>query len=124
MGVAIMLNNFFHDLSVAFLTCALLGEIALWRAAAALDPGAQALVLRLDRLALRVAAWSFAGVVAFGAVRTAAFRTYEWLPAAGRAQIPALMVKHVLLTALMLLPTAAAWRARRAGRGALAEAVR
>ena len=124
MAVAVMLNNFFHDLSVAFFTCALLGEVALWRAARSVPAASTPLLLALDRLALRVAAWSFAGVVGFGAVRTAAFKSYEWLPAAGRAQIPALVVKHVLLVTLLLVPTAAALRARRAGRAALAEAGR
>ncbi|HZZ83459.1 MAG TPA: hypothetical protein VFE30_02890 [Anaeromyxobacteraceae bacterium] len=119
MAVAVMLNNFFHDLSVAFFTCALLAEIALWRTAPGLAAGARPLLFALDRLALRIGAWAFAGVIGFGAVRTAAFTTYEWLPAAGRNQIPALVVKHVLLVALLVLPSAAAWRARRRGKAAV-----
>lgn len=120
MAVAVMLNNFFHDLSVAFFTCALLGEIALWRAAPEVAPPAVPLLLTLDRLALQIGAWAFAGVIGFGAVRTAAFTTYEWLPAAGRGQIPALVVKHVLLVTLLTLPLAVAWRVRRSGKAALA----
>lgn len=116
IAVLVLLNNYFHDLSVALFTCALLGAAALWRVAREAGPAARPLVEALDRTARRVAAWSFAGIVAFGAVRTAAFREYEWLPAAGRHIVPALMVKHVVLVALLSAAAVAALRARRRGR--------
>jgi hypothetical protein len=116
IAVLVLLNNFFHDLSVALLTCALLGAAALWRGAAAAGPDARPVVEALDRAARRVGAFSLAGVIAFGAVRTAAFEQYEWLPAAGKGIIPALLVKHVVLMGLLGLATVAAVRARRRAR--------
>jgi hypothetical protein len=118
IGVLVLLNNFFHDLSVALFACALLGAAALWRGASAAGPAARPVVEALDRTARRVAAGSFAGIVVFGAVRTAAFREYEWLPAVGRGIVPALVVKHVVLVALLAGAGWAAWRARRRGRQA------
>ena len=118
LGVMILLNNWFHDLSVALLTCALLGAAAIWRGALETGPGAAAIAGRLDRLARRIGAWSLAGVVVFGAVRTWAFMEYEWIPAAGKGLLPALAVKHVVLVSLLGGATVAALRARRRGRAA------
>jgi len=111
LGVLVMLNNFFHDLSVALFTCAVVGRVALWRSALSARAEAGPVVLALDRLARRLTAWSLAAIVGFGAVRLAAFERYEWLPALGRDQIPALAAKHVLLVSLLLW---AVWAARRA----------
>jgi hypothetical protein len=115
-AVLVMLNNYFHDLSVALLTCALAAVAAVWRTPSLRGPGARPLVDALDRAALRVAIASLAGVVVFGAVRAWAFMDYEWLPAAGRNIVPALVVKHVVLTALLGAAVTAAWRARRRAR--------
>jgi hypothetical protein len=117
-AVLVMLNNYFHDLSVALLTCALAAIAAVWRAAPRLGAGARPLAEAIDRAALRVGAASLAGVAVFGAVRAWAFLDYEWLPAAGRGIVPALMVKHVVLVTLLGAAGAAAWRARRRGRAA------
>lgn len=124
VGVLVMLNNFFHDLSVALFTCALLGLAALWRAAPRAGSAARPFVESLDRLGVGIARWSFGGIVGFGAVRAAAFREFEWLPAVGRAQVPALALKHVLLAALLVGALVAASRARRTGRAALAGSAR
>jgi hypothetical protein len=119
LAVAVLLNNFLHDLSVALLSCALAGEAVLWRTVSSGAAIPAPLLAGLDRVALRVAAWSLAGVAGFGAVRTWAFMDYEWLPAAGRNIVPALVVKHVVLAALLGGAAFAAWRARRRARAAL-----
>jgi hypothetical protein len=112
-ATAVLLNNFFHDLSVALLTCTLAGVTVLWRALAAGTAVPPALVSALEGAARRLATASLAGIVGFGAVRTWAFMEYEWLPAAGRNIVPALIVKHVVLASLLGGAAAAAWRARR-----------
>jgi hypothetical protein len=116
-GVLVMLNNYFHDLSVALLTCALAAVAAVWRSASLRGPEGRAAAEAVDRAALRVARASLAGVVGFGAVRAWAFMDYEWLPAGGRGIVPALVVKHVVLASLLGAAVVAAWRARRRGRG-------
>lgn len=113
IAVLVMLNNFFHDFAVACLTCSVLGWGAVWSALPEAGEVARPIVARLDRLALRAMFASLAGVVLFGTVRTLAFKEYEWLPAAGRDQVPALMVKHALLGSLLAFAAAWAVRARK-----------
>ncbi len=119
LAVAVLLNNYFHDLSVALFTCALAGLAALWRAAPRAGEAAKPVIAALDRAGRRIAIWSFAGILLFGAVRALAFMDYEWLPAARRGIVPALAVKHVVLVGLLGVALAAALRARRAGESAL-----
>lgn len=118
LAVAVLLNNFFHDLSVALLTCTLAGVTVLWRRLAAGAPVPAELVGPLERAARRLGAASLAGIVGFGAVRTWAFMDYEWLPAAGRDIVPALIVKHVVLASLLGGAALAAFTARRRWRAA------
>jgi hypothetical protein len=118
LAVAVLLNNFFHDLSVALLTCTLAGVTVLWRRLAAGVVVPPDLVVSLERAARRLAAASLTGIVGFGAVRTWAFMEYEWLPAAGRNIVPALLVKHVVLASLLGGAGLAAWSARRRWRAA------
>ncbi len=113
IGVLVMINNFFHDFSVALLACALLGLAAIWRAAPGIDAGGRPLLRALDRLGVRIAWASFGGVILFGIGRTLAFVDYEWLPSVGRGLLPALAVKHALLASLLAAAAVAALRARR-----------
>ncbi len=113
VGVLVMLNNFFHDFSVALLACALLGLATLWRAAPDAGPAAAPVIAVLERLGVRIAWASFAGILLFGVGRTAAFMDYEWFPAVGRGLVPALAVKHVFLVLLLGVMLRAALRARR-----------
>ena len=114
VGVLVMLNNFFHDFSVALLACALLGLATLWRAAPEAGPAAAPAIAALEKLGVRVAWVSFAGIILFGVGRTVAFMDYEWFPAVGRGLVPALAVKHVFLVLLLGVMLRAALRARRA----------
>lgn len=95
-AILIMLNNYFHDLAVAFMwASSLMAHLVLsyW-------PGkpSQELATILSRVAWGSLIWVLIG----GAIRAYFYMDYEWLPKAGTAQIPALAVKHVLLFALTL----------------------
>jgi hypothetical protein len=90
----------------------------LWRRLAAGVAVPPELVASLERAVRRLAAASLAGIVGFGAVRTWAFMEYEWLPAAGRDIVPALIVKHLVLASLLGGAALAAWSARRRWRAA------
>jgi hypothetical protein len=106
-AIAVMLNNYFHDLAVAFLFAStLLAHVVLrhWPGA----PGA-AVVRLLSRVAWGSLAWVLVG----GAVRAWFYREFEWLPRAGTAQIPALAIKHLLLFALTAWGLAGVVRLRR-----------
>lgn len=110
-AILVMLNNYFHDLAVAFLwASSLLAHVVvrLW-------PGRPS--RRVARLLERVAWGSLAWVILGGAVRAWFYREYEWLPKAGTAQIPALAVKHVLLVGLTVWGLVGVLRLRRLMRG-------
>jgi len=106
-AILVMLNNYFHDLSVAFLwASSLLAHVVVrhW-------PGRPS--ERVARLLERVAWGSLAWVMVGGAVRAWFYREYEWLPKAGTAQIPALAAKHVLLVGLTVWGLVGVVRLRR-----------
>ena len=93
-AVFVMLNNYFHDLAVAFLfASSLMAHLVVreW-------PGKP--TPRLVRVLSRVAWVSLAWVLLGGVVRVIFYKEYEWLPKAGTAQVPALMVKHIVLVGL------------------------
>jgi len=92
----VMLNNYFHDLAVAFLFASSLMAHLVVRELQNRPS------TRLVRALRRVAWGSLAWVMLGGIVRVIFYREYEWLPKAGTAQIPALMVKHVVMVALTL----------------------
>ncbi|MGB3563945.1 MAG: hypothetical protein WBH85_14720 [Thermoanaerobaculia bacterium] len=93
-AILVMLNNYFHDLAVAFLwASSLLAHVVVdnW-------PGKPS--AKVARILSRVAWGSLVWVLVGGAIRAYFYQEYEWLPKAGTAQIPALAVKHVLLVGL------------------------
>lgn len=96
-AILVMMNNYFHDLGVAFLFA------SSWLAWVVVRhwPGPPS--PRVARLLTRVAWGSFVWVLVGGAVRAWYYQEYEWLPKAGTAQIPALGVKHALLGTLTVL---------------------
>ena len=106
-AIFVMMNNYFHDLAVAFMwASSLMAHLVLrhW-------PGRPS--EQLSRTLMRIAWGSLAWVSVGGAIRGWFYMDYEWLPAAGRDQIPALGVKHVLLFALTAWGLAAIVRLRR-----------
>lgn len=106
-AILVMLNNYFHDLAVAFLWASSLLAHAVVRH----WPGRPS--ERVGRLLERVAWTSFAWVMIGGAIRAWFYQEYEWLPKAGTAQIPALAVKHLLLVGLTVWGLVGVVRLRR-----------
>ena len=96
MGIAIMIGNYFHDLSVALLASNVLVVYFLGRY---LDthPDKAAMTASVFRRLTVVTYAALAYVIIGGAFRAYFFMDYEWNPAAGNGQIAALVVKHILL---------------------------
>lgn len=93
-AIFVMMNNYFHDLAVAFLFAScVMARIALHHWPGPPSP-------RGVEILRRVAWGSLAWVLLGGVVRVYFYQEYEWLPKAGTAQIPALAIKHVVLVAL------------------------
>jgi hypothetical protein len=96
-GVILMMNNYFHDVATALL---LSSGAALWVILRRLGVTSDEAVLRyflalhgdLSRLAKASLLW----IVLGGIPRTIFYADFEWANAAGKGQVPALMVKHAL----------------------------
>lgn len=93
VGILVMLNIYFHDLAVAFLFASMLLAWLLTRRGE-LSPA-------LGRSLRRWSAGSLAWVLLGGGIRELTYRQYEWLEAVGRGQVPALILKHILLMGLV-----------------------
>ena len=99
-AIVILLSNYFHDLAVAMLfsamLCGWLLERRLRQEGLLSEPITRA-ILRVSR---RVAFGALVWIVLGGVVRTLTYRQFEWSEAAGRGQIAALVVKHILLVGI------------------------
>lgn len=106
LGIAIMMNNYFHDVATAMLLAA---SFALWVLMRTQrdHPGREAADFFLDscrRLKLLVKA-SLVWIVLGGIPRTIFYKDFEWANAAGKNQVPALIAKHVMVTILLVAGT-------------------
>lgn len=127
-GIALMMNNYFHDVATALL---LASAVALWAMLRRFDPaggpGAARYFLAIHGSMARLARFSLAWIVLGGIPRTIFYAEFEWASAAGRGQVAALLVKHVLAFGFV---GAGAWlwlklrRRVREVRGDLATAIR
>ena len=111
MAVLVMLNNYMHDLATAVFGVSALTAYFLLQsrsareAPAAIRPVIQSLV-KVGTIAL---VWTLAG----GVVRALAYKRYEWMEAVGKAQVPALILKHVILVSFVILGVVVLLRVRR-----------
>jgi hypothetical protein len=102
-GVALMMNNYFHDVATALLASS---AFALWAMLRRYDarprgPDAARYFLEIHGAMARLARFSLAWIVLGGIPRTLWYAEFEWANAAGRAQVTALLVKHVVAFALV-----------------------
>ncbi len=103
VDLLIILNNFFHDLASAMWFCGTLTLLALLRAGKQDGhPEVAAFSRQLFRRVSKVTNVSLAAVVLGGVVRAINYQEYEWLPALGRDQVGLLVVKHILLTGIVV----------------------
>lgn len=104
-GIAIMMNNYFHDVATALLAAS---GIALWVIVRKYDshpnradrPVAE-YFLSLYNSMTRVARFSLYWILIGGVPRTLFYRDFEWVTAVKHGQVPALIVKHVLAFAFV-----------------------
>lgn len=101
-GVALMMNNYFHDVATALLAAS---AFTLWALAKLQDerPGEahpQFFLAAYRRMAA-LAKFSLVWIVLGGIPRTIFYMDFEWANAAGKGQVPALIVKHILMFILV-----------------------
>lgn len=114
LGLAIMMNNYLHDVATALLVGSAIALFAMVRRYDPADgPGAARLMLRLYQSMTRLARGALAWIILGGIPRTIFFEDFEWANAVGKAQVPALIAKHVVIFALLAAGVWLWWRLRK-----------
>ncbi len=98
LGVVVMMNNYFHDVATALL----LGSgIALWVMMKHHEAGgareADRYFLKIYGSMSRLARVSLIWILLGGVPRLYFYIDFEWANAVGKLQVPALVVKHILI---------------------------
>jgi hypothetical protein len=92
-----MMNNYFHDVATALL---LASAIVMWviykKFGDSEKPEVRDYFLRLYDSITLLARFSLAWIILGGIPRTYFYTEFEWSQYAGKSQIPALIIKHVL----------------------------
>jgi hypothetical protein len=103
LGVAVMMNNYFHDVATALLAAS---AFALWAQYRAWEQGGAGVeagryFLAVHARMTKLARFAFWWIILGGIPRTWFYRSFEWANAADKMQVPALLVKHVLAFAFV-----------------------
>lgn len=110
LGVAIMMNNYFHDVATALLAASGCTLHAIMRIQAVMDsPTATLFFLRTHARLVKFFRFALWWIILGGIPRTIFYTSFEWANAADKLQVPALMVKHVLMFVLVVWGVIA-WR--------------
>jgi hypothetical protein len=96
-GVILMMNNYFHDVATALLLASAVAMWVIYRKFGESDKQeVRDYFLMLYGSITSLARFSLAWIILGGIPRTIFYAEFEWSHFAGRSQIPALIVKHVL----------------------------
>jgi hypothetical protein len=110
LGVAIMMNNYFHDMATGLLVGSGFALHAIMRIQASMNtPEATLFFLRTNSHMKKLFKFALWWVVLGGIPRTIFYTSFEWANAADKLQIPALAVKHVMMFAAVVWGIVA-WR--------------
>ncbi|GFE57806.1 hypothetical protein [Geobacter sp. AOG1] len=98
LGVAIMMNNYLHDMATGLLVGSGFALHAIMRIQASMDtPEATFFFLKTNRQMKKLFKFALWWVVLGGVPRTIFYTSFEWANAADKLQVPALAVKHVMM---------------------------
>lgn len=102
-GIVLMMNNYLHDVATALLIATAAAIFALLKVAAKIEePPAILFFLNAYRRMVKLFHWSLIWIIIGGIPRVLFYTRFEWANAAGKGQVPALVVKHVIMTVLIL----------------------
>jgi len=103
LGVAIMMNNYFHDMATGLLVGSGFALHAIMRIQASMNtPEATLFFLKTNSHMKKLFKFALWWVVLGGVPRTIFYTSFEWANAADKLQIPALAVKHVMMFAAVV----------------------
>jgi len=103
LGVAIMMNNYFHDMATGLLVGSGFALHAIIKIQATMStPEATLFFLKTNAKMKKLFKFALWWVVLGGVPRTIFYTSFEWANAADKLQIPALAVKHVMMFAAVV----------------------
>lgn len=110
LGVAVMMNNYFHDVATALMLASAVALHAIVRVQDAMNsPTATLFFLKTHRQMVKFFKFSLWWIIIGGVPRTIFYVSFEWNHFADKQQVPALMVKHLLMAAAVIYGVRA-WR--------------
>jgi hypothetical protein len=110
LGVAIMMNNYFHDVATALMIASAWCLHVLVRTQTEVSEHLGTFFfLKAYRRMVKIFRFALYWIILGGIPRTIFYTRFEWANAAGKGQVPALVVKHVLMVVLVALGVCA-WR--------------
>lgn len=118
--VALIMNNYFHDLATGVLISSAFVMWALGRHAEAHGAESQRFFASVFPMLSRLAIIAIAWIIIGGIPRTIFFAKVEWDPALVNGLVPALIVKHVLMFTAVGVGMAMWLRMRTVARGIMA----
>jgi heme/copper-type cytochrome/quinol oxidase subunit 3 len=97
LGIAIMMNNYFHDVATALLLASgVVMLIIVKKMERSADDSVKKYFLKIYTGVTRLAKFSLLWILIGGIPRTLAYKEFEWANAAGKGQVTALIIKHIL----------------------------
>ena len=98
-AVVVMLSNYTHDLATGLMFGSVIAYLIARGVLTRGNEPARVAELHGDlyRRFRPVVLWALAAVLVLGVPRMIYYEDYEWLPAAGRGQVTALVAKHMVL---------------------------
>ena len=98
MGIFVMMNNYFHDLAagIVFVTGVTM-YVMVQKAIENDSLAAKEIVLGVYPKLVHIIGGSIIFMLFAGVIRTFTYKEFEWANAVGNSQVPAIMVKHIVL---------------------------
>jgi len=98
LGVAIMMNNYLHDMATGLMVGSGFALHAILRIQASMNTlPATLFFLKTNRSMVKLFKFALWWVILGGIPRTIFYTSFEWANAADKLQVPALAVKHVMM---------------------------
>lgn len=110
LGVAVMMNNYFHDVATALMMASAFVLHAIVRIQVSMNtPLATLFFLKTYRQMVKFFKFSVWWILIGGVPRTIFYASFEWNHFADKQQVPALMIKHLFMAAAVIYGIVA-WR--------------
>ena len=98
IGILVMMNNYFHDLAagIVFVT-GITMYVMVQKAIENDTQAAKEIVLGVYPKLVHIVGGAIIFMLFAGVIRTFTYKEFEWANAVGNSQVPAIIVKHIIL---------------------------